>query len=508
MKLAIAHGKKKAFSETVNLTPNSKGCNATLAGTICTIDFAVAVGNGYVASMTTYDGKKGAGNALAVGQSVAFDVKRGMLNTVSLTLNGIPKAIRVKQVATNSILVTALDADGNFIVGPGAPTFAASKTSGSTVAAITQPTSTSPNAIAFAQAVPAPVPPATETIGITASYKAGTGNACAQSGAVCSLPSAVVASYQLSGTIFTGDYTNGLLKGFTTPLSGTNQAPAYSLAVPNAYAAGVASSGDVFGVDYGNGVLYAFKPPYTGTPATASSGVISSVSFAINSAGHVFVGDAAVAEIAPPYNGTPTSITSGVTGAYGLAVDAADNLYVANYTGGTLGVYAASDYTTEKYTVSLSSGAYSATRIGSKLYVGESAGLEIFSLPITSSAATPVVKITNGIGEAYSAALDASGNLFVSNYSAGDVTEYRAPLSSGEAPSVSIHNGLSGPCGGLTFDGNGFLYVIDYTAGVIDEFDPPFTNSSAPVGVTSPMGDPCYGGLVAGSSAFFRVSVP
>lgn len=507
MKLAIAHGKKKVFSETVNLTPDSKGCTATLAGTVCTAEFGIAVGNGYMASMTTYDGLKGAGSVLSIGQ-VAFDVKKGQLNTVMLTLNGVPKSIRVKQIGSDSISVTALDADGNFIVGPGAPAFTAAKTSGATVAAITQPTSTAPNTIGVAVAAPPPVAPSTETIGVTASYKAGTGNACAQAGAVCSLSAAMVASYEVSGTFFVGDY-NGFLKGFTTPLSGSGQAPAYALTVPSAYATGVDANGDVFSADYGGTVLYSFKPPYTAAPATSTGIVGSSIAVAVNSTSHVFVGGGStVSEVAPPYNGAPTSITSGTSGVYGLALDAADNLYVANYTSSVLGVYAASDYTTQKYAVTLASHPYSATRIGSKLYVGEATDLEIFSLPITSSAATPVVTISNGIGEAYGAALDASGDLFVSNYGSGDVAEYPAPLSSGEAPTVTMHTGLSGPCGGLTFDANGFLYVIDYTAGLIAEFNPPFTNSSSPAATTSGMSDPCYGGLAIGSSPTFKLSVP
>jgi hypothetical protein len=510
MSLTISRSGKKAFSKRVNVTPSSSGCYASLAGTVCTVAFGVKVDKGYIASLTAYDGLNGTGNALSTGQSLPFDVKEGKLNTVALTLNGIPLSILVKQIGSNSILVTALDADGNFIVGPGAPTFAASQTSGAAVVSISQPSSSSPNTIGIALATSPHAPPATETIGVTASYPAGTANACAEPGAVCSLATAATATYDVNGTFFVGDYGNGAVKGFSTPFSGAGQAPAITQTMPAPWAVALDPSANVFAVQYSaTGALYEFAPPYTGAPVTDAGIADDSYAIAFNSAGNVFIGgSSSVSEIAPPYTGAATSISSGVDSPYGLAFDSADNLYVANKGNAKLGVYASGAYTTEKYTVSLASGAYSAKSVGSKLYVGETSGVEIFSLPITSSAATPIAAITNGVNEAWSVALDTAGDLFVANDGAGTVTEYPAPVTGGEAPSVTLSQGLSEPCGGLSFDANGYLYVIDYSSGDVAEFAPPFTNSSVPVGTGAGMSSPCYGGLVGASGATFKLSVP
>jgi hypothetical protein len=511
--LALSRSGKIAVSKVINLTPNSPGCSVSLQSTICTVEFGMPSGSGYIAAITAYDAPKGTGKVLSTGQSLALNVKQGKLNSIPLTLNGVPASILVKQADSSTILVTALDGDGNFIIGPGAPAFTASRTAGADVATFVQPSATSPNKIGVSLVSSPPAPPATETIGITASYPAGTANACVQPGAVCSLPAAASVRYQIDGTIFAGDYGNSAVKGFSTPIVGMGVQPTIVLSMPSPYVVGLGPGNTLFAMQYGtNGALYTSAPPYA-TIAAVNTGAVGDNAdggIAFNSTGAVFVNSTsanAVSEIAPPYTGAITSITSGVDDPYGVAFDSADNLYVANYGNSKLGVYANGAYATEKYTVSLTSPGYSATRFGSLLYVGEGSGVEVFSLPITSSAATPIVKITTGVNEAYSVALDAAGDLFVSNLGASTVTEYPAPLASGEAPSVTLTGGMSGPCN-IVFDANGNLYVNNYSGGDIEEFDPPFTISSVPVGTTSTMSDPCFGALVPSSASAFTLSVP
>jgi hypothetical protein len=500
---------KTALTKHVNVTPSSPGCSASLAGTYCSFAFNIKAGNGYLVSMTAFDATNATGNVLSTGQSVAFNVKQGKLNTIPLTLDGVPASIFVNQLDNDAIVVTALDLDGNFIVGPGAPQFAASRTSGATIAAIAPPSSTSPNRIGIT--LMSPPTPGVETIGVTASYPAGSANACVEPGAVCSLPAAVTATYQAAGTFFAGDYGNNAVKGFSTPFTGSGQPPAYALNVPAPYAVGLDSSGNIFAMQYANGTgsLYRYATPYTGSPTSDAMAPAYANAIVVNSAGTVFVGSEStvVAELTPPYTGAPTYITSGVDYAQGLAVDSSDNLYVANYNSSKLGVYAAGAYTTQKYSVSLSSAPDGVVRIGSNIYVGEASGIQIFSAPITSSAATPIATITNGAADVYSVALDGAGDLFAANYGASTITEYPAPVTNGEAASVTLSNGLDEPCGNLTFDANGDLYAINYGSGVIAEFSPPFTNSSAPVGTSSTMSDSCYGGLVTSSTGTFSLSV-
>lgn len=507
IRLTIAQGKKKIASATMTLTLGSKNCAATLQATVCTIAFDVAAGKGYVAAITAYDQAKGKGAVLSTGQSIAFNVAGA--TTVPLTLDGVPKAILAKQIDTGTILVTAVDADGNIIVGPGAPSFKASLTSGTAVAAITQPTASTPNTIRIALAVPSPSPPATETIGVTATYPKGSGKPCSQAGAVCSRTIAT-ASYKRIAAYFTADYDDGALYGYSVPFTGLGQLPTYTIFAPAAWEITSDAHGILYAADYDSGTFYTISPPYTGSVVSDSGAATDSYAMAVNSAGVAVVAATSgneVDEFNPPYTASATPITSGVNGPGGVAFDASDNLYVPNDGNYTMGVYAAGAYTTQKYSVTLGAAPYSATAIGSKLYVGETNAVEIFTLPITSSAATPVATITSGVDEPYSTALDAAGDLWVSDYGSGKITEYAAPVHTGEAPSVTLSTGLSSPSS-LAFDDAGNLYVTDDSNETVVMFSPPFANGSAPAGTSNTLKDIFFGTLVVTPNATFTLSVP
>lgn len=102
---------------------------------MCAVTVSLLSGS-YDAAISTYD----AGNTkLSQGQFVGFTVIPGQANTIPLTLSGIPASLRVSSgalgvhgtqstgstlygVAQQNLIVQALDADGNVIVGPGSPT--------------------------------------------------------------------------------------------------------------------------------------------------------------------------------------------------------------------------------------------------------------------------------------------------------------------------------------------------------------------------------------------------
>lgn len=510
IRLTVAHGKKKIASATMNLTLASKNCQTTLLSTVCSVTFALAAGKGYVASITAFDATKGKGKALSTGQSVAFNVTAGTATTVPLTLDGVPHSIVTKEIDTGTILVTALDADGNFIIGPGAPSFKAS-TSGSPIVKITQPTASSPNTFEVALAASPPAPPASETIGVTATYPKNSGRPCSQAGAVCRLSTIATARYQQQSLYFTADYTLGAIEGYSIPFASTGQVPSYSVPAANAYAITADAHGNVFASDYDNGTLYVVSPPYSALPVTDAGSATYSEAIALNSTGAAFVASgnsADVDEFVPPYVAAPTHITTGVNAPYGVATDASDNLYVGNDGVSTLSVYLAGAYTTQKYQVTLAGGAYSVTRIGSNLYVGESHAVEIFSLPITSSAATPIATISNGVNGVYDVTLDAAGDLWVANDNGGNIAEYPAPVTNNEAPSLTLSSGLSAPCGGLLFDSSGNLYVTDSSTEQVVEFDPPFTNGSAPAAVSNTLSDVCYGAMATTTGGVYTLSFP
>ncbi|MGD1065627.1 MAG: beta-propeller fold lactonase family protein [Vulcanimicrobiaceae bacterium] len=142
------------YPQTANLTPTSSGCSSTLASTQCTLSLALPPGD-YDATFTTFDQQNGAGNQLSAAQDVPFSIVAGTTNTITLTIGGIPTSVRIIADSpttmagdpvngftlptgdTGYVTVLGVDADGNYILGVGAPTVAlsSSDTSSYTVAA-------------------------------------------------------------------------------------------------------------------------------------------------------------------------------------------------------------------------------------------------------------------------------------------------------------------------------------------------------------------------------------
>src|SRR5580658_1990106 len=179
------------YPVTVGLTPTSGGCTSSLASTYCQLTVTLALGS-YTATLTAEDATS---TALSSAQSIAFTVVDNATNVIAIVLSGIPHSLQIASgaygvvgsgsagftlygVAPQPVIVTALDADGNTIVGPGSPTYSASPVSGSGWSA-GAPSTTAPNTIVID-------PPGTNGSGatfvVTANYSDST---CSQSGAVC-----------------------------------------------------------------------------------------------------------------------------------------------------------------------------------------------------------------------------------------------------------------------------------------------------------------------------------
>ena len=257
------------------------------------------------------------------------------------------------------------------------------------------------------------------------------------------------------------------------------------------------ASGNLWAAGYPSGPLVEYTPPYTGSAAVSNAnGLSTPYGIATAPNGDVFVANAgspgSVSLYAPPYTSAPVSITNGVSEPYAVAVDANNNLYVGNY-GNSLVLEFSPPYTGAPVSVALSSAPTALLVAGSKLFVGENADVDVFTLPV-NGASTPAVTISSGIADAYGLALDSSNDLFVSNEngggsSTGTVEEFKAPLSGGESPSATI----SFPLGsgytsyapyGIAFDAAGNLYVSNAEGGSNEggllEFSPPFSNTSTP----------------------------
>jgi hypothetical protein len=139
---------------TADLTPTSTGCASALAGTQCTLALALLPGS-YLVSLTTYDGLAGSGAALSAAQSVPFTVVAATSNRLALTLGGLPaSAAIVSLLGTNfslapggtaTVSVFGVDADGNIILGAGAPTVTLTSSDPSSVR-VGVPSGAAPNA--------------------------------------------------------------------------------------------------------------------------------------------------------------------------------------------------------------------------------------------------------------------------------------------------------------------------------------------------------------------------
>jgi hypothetical protein len=149
------------FPITANLTATSAGCSSTLTATVCDVQITLGPG-AYDATLTTFDGTSGSGNRLSAAQSMPLAIVEGQANTVPLALGGIPVSVQIlasgqagaghgfvftlPDGALGTLSAFGVDADGNTIIGAGAPTITAT-TSDATQIVVTAPTSTVPNAI-------------------------------------------------------------------------------------------------------------------------------------------------------------------------------------------------------------------------------------------------------------------------------------------------------------------------------------------------------------------------
>lgn len=228
--ITLAISGPTAITETQNLTINSSGCTSSLASTICTLTVALApctnATNCYTASLTTYDQTGGTGNVLSAAQSITFTVTANQSNNIDLTLSGVPARTIVapttsltgEHSANNYDLYAqgahgfnaySVDADGNIIVGSGAPTFTVTTNSNAMGAMITGPSSTSPNS--FTIAPPGTYSFNTVSVTVTPTFSGQATNGCTQSGANCA---GVTITADMEVLVYVVNILNGTIKAF------------------------------------------------------------------------------------------------------------------------------------------------------------------------------------------------------------------------------------------------------------------------------------------------------
>ncbi|MGD1066335.1 MAG: hypothetical protein ABR975_05920 [Vulcanimicrobiaceae bacterium] len=491
-------GGTSVVNETAGLTPTSNGCSSTLASTICTLSIALGPGS-YNAAISTYDGASGTGNELSQGQLVDFTIAEGEANAITLTLSGIPAALKVagetqavqgsqgvgftlQGAAAQKFIVEALDPDGNIIVGPGAPTFTAALASGSGFA-IANPASTTPNTLIL-------TPPTTsgqnEIFTLTAAYGDST---CSVSGAVCTTSFSVTSHLQ---TLFVANNGGSTVSVYAPPYSGAHTSVSNGVGNPDALALNAA--GDLFVANNNGtvGTVTEYAPPYTGAPAVTISSAdpnFSPIALAMTSGGDLMIADNvdnAVTEYVPPYSGAATTtITANLNSPSALVVNSAGNLFVMNQGSNNVKEYA-SPYTGSPTTISggLNDPQQMAIASSGELFLSNgNSTLAAFTPPYSGSAATNSQDLDAPAG----LAADVYGDVFVASEFSNAVLEYAAPYTG--APIANITNSVNAPRS-VTLDDAGNLFVANEGNFTVTEYAPPYTGSptvNISTGITDPV---------------------
>ena len=490
--VAPGGGGTPILTQTANLTPSSSGCSVNAGSLQCTVSVALPAGS-YLASVTTYDQTNAGGNVLSRAQGVPFTVRLGKANSVGLTLNGVPHALAIASGATavhgtqaagftfygssvQPLLAFATDADGNVIVGAGAPTFGGAVVQGSSWSVATS--SSNPNQLLV-------TPPGANNSGsvlmVTASFSDDT---CAQAGANCT---ATVSASNDMQTLFAASFTKNEVLAYALPNTTT----------PTTISNGVDEVQDLALDPYGN--LFVanltgtteYAPPYTGSPASISTGTDVPQQLRIGSNGNLFVTTRNTNQayiFKPPYTSAAQQYSLGTNEPTGLLVDSNNDLFVAIRYDNAIREYV------PPYLLGPPAALISGGGLGNPLQMAMDAAGDLFVLgynsnnevleytPPFSSASTPAATIAIPTAAALEyVVVDSNGDLFVSECNvscfgglgADAVAEYAPPYT---GPPVMITNGINYPMN-MAFDGAGNLYVANNSGEDITEYAPPFTGA-------------------------------
>ncbi len=479
--LAISVGGPATISQTVTVGPNANGCSSVSGGSSCQLSLSLPAG--------TYAGTVSLPNGGA-STAIAFTVTPNGQNVFGLTTGGVPAAVQVAAASSlgasnaqggidfygggrHPVVVEALDANQNVLVGGSAGNFALNVAGGALAATVSQSPGAAPNLFNITFGTPATT--ASALLRATVNY-AGPLNPCAQAAAVCN-GNMRIDDRQLIGIANAGGndvalYVNGQNAPLLTIGSG--------IAAPQAVA--FDASGDLFVANQPASVTE-YGPPYASPPTEIVNGVNRPQALAVDARGNLFVangsGSNTVTVYSPPYNGPPaTTISMGIDDPVALVLDTAANLYVVNQAHNTVTIYAP-PYAAPPTILSRGLNAPNSLALDAhgNLFVANlnstPNSVVEFSPPFNAQS-EPVVTITNGVNEQGSIGVGGSANLFVPNQGANTVTEYVAPYT--KEP-ITIAGGQSQPIA-LAIDAAGNLYVANLGNNTVTEYAAPYGTGS------------------------------
>jgi hypothetical protein len=475
---------------TVNatLTNHSQGCQQQSGTLVCSVDVALNPGT-YTGSMSLYDGPIDAsnnptGSLLSENQSFPVDVVANQANVVPLTLSGVPHRFILASngyftyaasshtyripgpSVSNTSTIVAGDADGNYILGPGSPTYSATFTNPgnawtASLSGSKLNVSLPPNTISA---------PSLQ-VAITASSPA-----CSAAGAVCSTtfnigPSQLLAIPQKVNNqvilVWEGLPLSTILSNGITSPKAVAFDPSANLYVLN-----------------GNDTVTIYAYPFSNTaPAyTLSTGISGGDALAVGSVKDVFVANFStnnVAVFAPPY-GSPGFITTGLVHPTSLALDSTSGeLFVGEQLGGKILGFV-SPYVATTATDTITNGVPSPTMLlatNGALYTSN--GIDVVkyvspyggaapALDITSSASAPITFVT-GLARTTS-------DIVVTDSTSHAVTFFNASTGAVDGR-LSSANGIMNPNSAVT-DHDQNVLTCDDAYGSIYIIPPPYVSKS------------------------------
>lgn len=479
------HTVKLAQAET-DTVPGFNGCSTVTNGEFtCPVALSLAP-NSYAFDVFSYDATGAAGNLLSAYTNFAHDVAAGHANSIAMTLDGVPDHV-VYGFAGNSPLVNGNttpvlsmagtgsgaaqqfqveteDADGNVIVGSGAPSIhmLASDTTDLSVAKVTGTSGTFTLTPLHATATP-----------ITLSVEAIPGDRVA---------SAIYGSAQLSidHIVYIANPGNGTVVAYA-PWSNAPILTIPKTAVANPYTIALDAKGNLYVVDFQiTANLDVFAPGST-TPSRTITGLVAGAfGLAVDASGDIFVTEYLtkdVKEFTPSGGSTPsrtlssTTSPSGINTPAGLALDSAGNVYVAN-NAGTIGVseYAPGTSTTPSAVCNsgMSKPAQLAFDASGNLYVSNNGASSVteYSPPFTNACTAARTFSSANTTTPFSVAIDPSDNVWVGT-SGGNLVEF---TSTGSV--VRTVTGYSMAVYAIATDPSGDAYVTDNGGNAVDEFSP------------------------------------
>ena len=337
--LSLSFAGPTTISQVVTVGPNAGGCTPAPGGTSCQVSLSIPVG--------TYVGTIGASNS-GTPVAVAFTVAPSGQNVFGVATGGVPDSLAVVPASSLSaqnpqgeldlygagrhpVLVEALDANENVIVGRGQGTFALI---GRCSLALTVAQAT---ALRRHSIFPLPLRQVQTQRSCAHRRRMPGQKPLLQPNAACSGTTRVGLRQILAVANSSANDVTMYVNGANLPLTTVQSA------ISNPQALAFDSSGNLFVANL-PGSVTVYAPPYGGVSTTIGNGINHPQALALDSRGNLFVangsGSNTVTAYSPPYGGSPiATISSGIGDPVSVAVDQSSDLFVVNQASNTVTIY-------------------------------------------------------------------------------------------------------------------------------------------------------------------------